>query len=150
MPYFLGFAHFQPVGPNVVYDMFTGLEWVADPSEIGPEWGANGEPIAMTWDEAIEKCNKLNYGGHNDWRLPNTKELETLIHYGKLNPSIDDKNFKRTKSDYYWTSSITNHGCDNQFDPNFGSGQKNWDQDKKKKKYARPVRGKMVKWPWEK
>jgi len=131
---------FDYTAPNIVYDKATGLEWIADPSELGGIWGTLGNPTSMTWDEAIEACNNLYFQYRGDWRLPNTKELESLIIYSKKNPAIDDSKFKNTKDDKYWGSSITHYGCDNQFFVDFGSGGKGWDQDKNKKKYVRPVR----------
>ena len=37
---------------------------------------------AVTWYHALDyvtKLNNENYLGHNDWRLPNVNELESLI-----------------------------------------------------------------------
>ena len=135
---------FVDQGDGTIYDKATGLEWVADPSEIGGVWGTPGTPATMDWYEALTNCKELNYAGHNDWRLPNTKELETLIDYSKKDPSIDGNKFPNTQNGNYWSGSITNHGCDNQYDPNFGNGTKGWDQDKNKKKYVRPVRKKTT------
>src|SRR5439155_13558836 len=28
------------------------------------------------------------FGGHTDWRLPNAKELQTIVHYDLVNPSV--------------------------------------------------------------
>ena len=36
------------------------------------------EPEGMTWDTAYEYVKNLNYGGYNDWSLPNKNELDEL------------------------------------------------------------------------
>lgn len=48
-------------------DGATGLQWQ---SAHLPE---------QAWYEALQACEDLTLGGHSDWRLPNIKELETLV-----------------------------------------------------------------------
>lgn len=43
--------------------------------------------------------------GYADWRLPNSRELMTLIHFGAASPSIDTTNFPNTPSTIFWTAS---------------------------------------------
>ena len=144
IPFPIGLPRFWKLSENTVYDWYSGLEWVADPSEMGGAWGTPGNPEPMTWDEGIEACNNLNYSGRNDWRMPNSNEIETLIDYGMDHPATSKKTFKNTKSDDYWSSSMTNHGCENEFKPNFAAGNKSWDPNKEEKKYVRPVRMKLA------
>ena len=42
----------------------------------------------MAWTAAITYCEGLDYGGQTDWRLPNAKELYSLIDLGRFNPSL--------------------------------------------------------------
>jgi hypothetical protein len=144
IPYPLGFSRYISVGENIIFDHFTGLEWIADPSAIGGIWGTLGTPATMSWTEAIAACNALSYGGHNDWRMPNSNELDTLIDYGEDHPTISKNRFPNTQSEGYWTSSMTNYGCLNMWFTYFDNGQKAWEQDKNKQKYIRPVRGQSV------
>ena len=148
LPFPLEIPRFWPLATNTLYDWYTGLEWVADPSAIGGIWGTEGTPSTMSFDEAVAACNDLNYGGHNDWRLPNTKEAQTLVDFGKDHPALDTQKFKNSKDDDYFSGTVTNFGCENYFQGNGGTGGKTWDQDRDKKKYARPVRGNLVPW-WQ-
>jgi len=125
---------------GTVTDTATNLMWVKDPSQIGGDWGTPGTPESMTWDDALQHCNNLCYAGYCDWRLPNIKELESLIDFSKSDPAIDDSKFPNTKNEGYWSGSMTYYGCDNEFFPNFGTGAISWEQDKNLKKYVRPVR----------
>lgn len=128
--------------PNIVYDTHTGLQWIADPSQIPGIWGTPGAPEPMSWETAVGVCNDLKYGGFDDWRMPNEKELNSLTKFDVDHPAIDSKTFKNLGSDDYFSSSITRYGCENYFQTDPATGKKSWDQDRNKKKYCRPVRGK--------
>jgi hypothetical protein len=76
-------------GDGTITDNVTGLMWeklVADGSSI------HAVGRLFTWAGAfaqIATLNAMNFAGHNDWRLPNVNELQSLIDYGRLQPSID-------------------------------------------------------------
>jgi hypothetical protein len=63
---------------NCVLDNLTGLIWARNANLGG----------AMTWSGAITYCEALNYGGQTDWRLPSILELQSLVDYGQINPSL--------------------------------------------------------------
>ena len=84
---------------GTVTDDATGLMWVKDPSAIGTPFDAS-----MTWQDALTNCNTLNYGGHEDWRLPNIKELQSLVDFANISPAIDTDVFLNTQSGRYWSS----------------------------------------------
>ena len=68
-----GFNHFTDNGDQTVTDSSTGLMWTRDDSQV-----------AMNWEQALawaQGKNAANYCGHNDWRLPNTKELQSIVDY---------------------------------------------------------------------
>lgn len=69
-------------------------------------WQDDTTPASMTWDSAITYCQNLTLGGHTDWRLPDIKELQTLVDNSKSDPSMDSI-FQNTISSYYW--SITSY-----------------------------------------
>jgi hypothetical protein len=60
------------------------------------------------WADAITACEGLTYAGHSDWRLPNVKELQSIVDYGRVSPAIDTTYFT-SLSGGYW-SSTTNAG----------------------------------------
>jgi len=52
-------------------------------------------------------------GTHTDWRLPNVKELQSLIDFGNYNPALPTGHpFSNVQSSYYWSSST---GADDTF-----------------------------------
>jgi len=90
---------------GVVTDSKTTLEWQDDYSD-------NGNNIKSTnWIDAIDYCERLSLNGHNDWRLPNKKELLSIVDYGNFNPAISPI-FDMITFTYYWSStsyaSVTN------------------------------------------
>lgn len=56
-----------------ITDTATGLMWSKADSGTGLNW-----QDALAW---VQAKNTANYLGHNDWRLPNAKELQSLVDY---------------------------------------------------------------------
>jgi hypothetical protein len=91
---------------NVVStDLLTGLVWLRDAGTSGT---GNCDGGTKTWQEAldyIECLNSNNYLGVSDWRLPNRKELFSLIDREQRNPPLpSDHYFQDVQLGYYWTS----------------------------------------------
>jgi hypothetical protein len=40
------------------------------------------------WDKVV-LMNDENYAGHSDWRVPNIKELQSIVDYSAANPAVD-------------------------------------------------------------
>ncbi len=76
-----GHNHFTDSGNGTVSDTATGLMW--QQSEA---------PKAMNWQSALGYCSALNLAGYNDWRLPNAKELQSLVDYGRAPEAADPAN----------------------------------------------------------
>jgi len=71
----------------------------------------------MAWGDTLGDCENLAYAGQTDWRLPNAKELQSLVDYTRApattHSAAIDPMFKTTAiSDegghtnypFYWTS----------------------------------------------
>ena len=84
---------------GTITDNCTGLMWIKD--AMGP--GANNG-TAMTWEQAVDFCNNLDFAGYTDWRLPNYKELVSIIDYSKKDPPVVPDCFENIKPEIYWTS----------------------------------------------
>ncbi|WP_296824900.1 DUF1566 domain-containing protein, partial [Sulfurovum sp.] len=76
---------------NTVTDSATGLQWQDD--TVGYQ---------MQWKAAIAHCEALSLDGHNDWRLPNAHELNSIVDKRRYAPSIDPV-FEHTASGGYWS-----------------------------------------------
>ena len=82
-------------GDGTVTDTSTGLMWQQA-----------GSANYMDWEHALAYCEGLNLGGYTDWRLPNEKELRSLVDYSRYNPAINTTYFPNTVtvSSFYWSS----------------------------------------------
>jgi len=101
-------------GDGTITDEATGLMWSKTDSGFG-----------MTWEEAlawVQQKNKENYLGYNDWRLPNAKELQSVVDYTRSpdttkSPAIDPvfectpitNEAHQIDYPYYWTSTSHVH-----------------------------------------
>ena len=80
---------------GTVMDTLTGLMWTKDAQQIEGIWN---------WSAALGKCYHQDFAGYSDWRLPNVRELTSLIDYAETRPSIEETHpFKNVKN-RYWTS----------------------------------------------
>jgi hypothetical protein len=81
--------------------MSNGDGTVSD-TKTGLMWQQSSDGGRRTWVEALTYCNDLPLGGYDDWRLPNIRELESLVDDSRFNPSIAG-NFQ-SQAEYYWSS----------------------------------------------
>jgi len=71
-------GRFTDNGDGTVTDKCTGLMWQKETA-----------PDRYTWQQALKYCENLTLAGHSDWRLPNVRELQSIVDYRRRNPSID-------------------------------------------------------------
>jgi hypothetical protein len=92
------FAGAKQANTDTVVDAMTGLEW-ARSALVDTE---------VTWAAALAYCEALVHAGHSDWRLPNIKELATIVDEADATaPAIDQTLFGTSAATFYWSSSPT-------------------------------------------
>ena len=119
---------------NCVRDNLTGLIWARNANQ----WGR------VDWGTAVTNCNNLaTYGGTNDWRLPNFKELLSLIDFSRSAFLLPTGNpFTGVQSDKYWSSTTFKASAGGAWTVNLGSGQVYpWEDKIGTNYYVWPVRG---------
>jgi hypothetical protein len=96
---------------EIVLDNQNSLMWAR--CSVGQTW--NGQdcegPVTLfaSWSSALKAADSASYADYDDWRLPNSKELVTLIEESCFAPSVNLLVFPSTYSGDYWTSSFSNH-----------------------------------------
>jgi hypothetical protein len=98
-------------GDGTVTDVKTGLMWSA--CSIGQTWGTegcSGSAADLSWSEALSTVQQFNsaggLAGRADWRLPNIKELGSLVEQQCHSPAINLTFFPDTPSATYWSSTV--------------------------------------------
>jgi hypothetical protein len=92
-------------GDRVVRDTSTGLTWQGCAAGQSGEACATGSAAVFEWQEALAYCASLDWGGYDDWRLPDRNELQSIVDYDRYEPAIDPAAFPATPSNYFWSSS---------------------------------------------
>lgn len=86
----------------IVHDELTGLMW---PKQ------ANIFTYPLTWDETLDAVAQLNnetFLGYSDWRLPNRRELRSLVSHGTKKPALPNGHpFQDVFLGWYWTSTTS-------------------------------------------
>jgi hypothetical protein len=94
---------------GTITDNNTGLVWEKKTNCSGATHCVND---TYTWDGALQYVKDLNtntFAGHSDWRLPNVKELQSIVNY-QVSPAVssafkDCDNGSCTAASNYWSSS---------------------------------------------
>ena len=80
---------------DCVTDNLTGLIWVKSPLAD-----------LRTWTNALSYADNLTLCGHQDWRLPNINELESLVNAQEPDQAawLNTQGFTNVQPNYYWSS----------------------------------------------
>ena len=90
---------------DVVFDTVTGLVWRrCSEGQVWTGSSCSGREILFSWQGALERAKSAALGG-TPWRLPNAKELSSIVDDSKSLPmAIDEAAFPNTPSSLFWTS----------------------------------------------
>lgn len=124
-----GANDFVDNGDETITDNATGLMWCKYDS--GNDMfksdvsGYTNNDGSLNWQEALDFSENISFAGYSDWRLPNAKELHSIVDYSRspdaTNSAAIDPIFDVTEitneanqTDYpsFWTSTTFNPGSD--------------------------------------
>ncbi|MDD3813449.1 MAG: DUF1566 domain-containing protein [Desulfocapsaceae bacterium] len=87
-------------GDGTITDSKTGLMWKKCVEGVSGSNCDSGAVGSFTWQTALQQTDVVNNGsgfaGHTDWRLPNIKELVSLVEEKCYDPSINLTRFPNT------------------------------------------------------
>jgi hypothetical protein len=108
---------------GTVSHITTGLRWMR--CSLGQTWNGTsctGQASAFTWQSAQAQVRSFSFAGFNDWRLPSSNELFSIIERRCWNPSINEIIFPSTPVTWFWTSTPVSFGTDDAFIGHFQYG----------------------------
>jgi hypothetical protein len=108
---------YTDLGDGTIQDHGTGLMW----EKLSEDGSIHDWTTGYTWADAFNvKIAALNtppcFAGYCDWRLPNRRELESLVDAGRSAPAVDPVFHRHctpgctvttcscTQSEYYWSA----------------------------------------------
>lgn len=92
-------------GDGTLTHSLTGLMWKQCVQGLSGAGCATGTATAMPWSAALAASAADTTGGYGDWRLPNKKELESIVESCGHSPAINQTLFPATPALYYWSAS---------------------------------------------
>jgi len=110
---------------STVLDKNTGLLWKkCAEGQVYNSGSGNCDGNARLYvpNEALafeEHINTTGYAGYNDWRLPNIKELSSIVEPSCVNPAINIVIFRNTPGGFFRSSTPSPGGF---YCINFGNG----------------------------
>jgi hypothetical protein len=141
-------------GYSMVKDNITGLIWeVKQNNDSIQEYenchDANNDYVWNNAESDIDNVDQFlscinSTGVYNDWRLPDIKELMSLLDLSVYYPAIDQAIFPQTQMAAYWSSTIYQYDPDKMWYTKFSYGT-NHQSAQSSPKYVRAVRGR---YPW--
>ena len=125
---------------SCIQDNVTGLIWEVKTDDGGIRdkdnsyrWGgvsaigydsANREgDYYDDWDSLVNGANSTKLCGFEDWRVPDTEELRSIVDYSGHNLGIDADYFPNTKNNWYWSASPNASNSNNAWQLHFYGGQ---------------------------
>lgn len=113
-------ARFVNNNDGTITDIRTGLVWLKNANAFGQ----------VSWTEALTLCNTLTNGMHGlsdgssagEWRLPNTRELLSLVSGNDMPVFEFDYMFTDFQQDFYWTGTTYRRSTGSAWTMNFFSG----------------------------
>lgn len=99
-------ANFQLNADGTVLDKTTKLMWSR--CLVGQSWDSSsnsctGTAQQLDWSEALLESKRTTLAGYSTWRLPNAKEVLTLVERSCVDPAINLTAFPASNSENMWT-----------------------------------------------
>lgn len=121
-------SRFRNNNNGTITDMATGLMWARCTEGQSGSACAGGDAMLFTWEGALKRASESTLAGYSDWRLPNIKELESIVEERCYNPAVNLAVFPGTPVSIFWSSTPVVHGIywhDHSWYVDFANGNNN-------------------------
>lgn len=127
---------------NLVTDNKTQLVWMR--CAYGQTWNADssactGNAVRVDWQQALQLASQQTSTDLNEWRLPNVKELSTIVEKQCVDPAINSTLFPNAPAEDFWTATTSADTNSYAWAVTFYNGRNN-QQGKNVDKYFRLVK----------
>jgi hypothetical protein len=129
-------------GDGTITDLNTGLMWEKKGDSGGLHdkdnlyvWSGNGlEETIWDWLDDVNSEGGTGFAGHNDWRIPNVREFQSIVNYGAASPAVSpafntgctggcsNTTCSCTVSSGYWSGTTQRDNPNAAWHPSFGFG----------------------------
>lgn len=130
-------------GNGAVTHTKTGLMWKKCSEGLAGADCATSTAGTYSWQAALNQAeivNLVGFAGFSDWRVPNHKELNSIVERQCSDPAVNAAIFPATVSSFYWSSSLHALGASEAWYLSFSNGADNVDI-KSAAYFVRLVRG---------
>ncbi len=127
-------------GNGTVTHSLTGLMWKQCAQGLSGTNCATGTATTMAWSAALTAAKNDATAGYSDWRLPNKKELESIVESCGHSPAINQTLFPATPASGFWSGSTYVPAPSNAWYVYFNDGNSSAN-NKAASYYVRLVRG---------
>jgi len=147
-----GTLRYKDLGNGTILDRNTLLIW----EKKSDDGTIHDKDTTYTWADAfgvhVAGLNAAIFAGRHDWRLPNVRELRSIIDYEQFNPAVDPVfntacssdctvlNCSCTATPDYWSSTSSAKFPESAWDVSFTVGASDG-EDKTESRFVRAVRG---------
>ena len=108
---------------GTVTDKKTDLMWLqCSMGQVVTNVSCVGDAESLNWQDAVAQSLASNNAGYSDWRLPNIKELSSIVDWDSHTPAIDQKVFPNTSAGNYWSSSPSSYNGNRSWGVEFDYG----------------------------
>jgi hypothetical protein len=111
---------------GTITDTRTGLMWKKCVEGVSGSNCESGTASTFTWQTALKQPgivkNSGGFAGYTDWRLPNIKELRSIVEVKCFYPAINLTRFPNTQDPVVWSGSPHFHNPAVAWDVDFWNG----------------------------
>ena len=113
----------QGAHDGTVSDRQTGLMWAQCAQGLSGSQCNVGQLSTFDWSLALNQTQATSdTGDRTDWRLPNVKELQSLVERSCFSPAINETVFPNTPTLTFWSASPDAFSADDAWGVSFFNG----------------------------